>query len=380
MTLANEPPFDTQALLEEIRSWVEIESPSRDADAVNRAMDLAQATAAGAGARVERIPGSEGRGDHLLITSPWGDETTPGVLLLSHLDTVHAIGTLAGPAPFKVEGDVAWGPGIYDMKGGALIALAALRHLIATGQTTPLPIRHLIVSDEEIGSGTGRAHIEREARRARFVLVTEPAREGGRIVTGRKGTAMFRLEVKGRAAHAGTRHQDGRSAVKELARQILAIEAMTDYATGLTLNVGTIGGGSGTNVVPQEAWANIDMRVPNQAIAEAAIARLQALTPHDPDVTLTVTGALNRPGFEKTPAIAQLLAHAQGLAAEIGFDLQDLSTGGGSDGNFTAAMGVPTLDGLGVDGKAAHTHDEQLYISSIVPRAMLLLRLMQTLD
>ncbi|MBE9607196.1 M20 family metallopeptidase [Acetobacteraceae bacterium H6797] len=380
MSLANTPPFETQALLAEIKSWVEIESPSRDGAAVNRMMDKAQADAIAAGTRVTRLPGKDGRGDHLLLTSPWGEEDEPGILVLSHLDTVHAIGTLAGPAPFRIEGDVAYGPGIYDMKGGTVIAMAALRHLIAMGQRTPLPIRHLIVSDEEIGSGTGREHIEREARRARYVLVTEPARDGGKIVTGRKGTAMFRLEVKGVAAHAGVRHQDGRSAVKELARQIIDIEAMTDYATGLTLNVGTIGGGSGTNVVPQEAWANIDMRVPNQDVAEKAIARLRAIKPYDPDVSLTITGGLNRPGFEKTPAIAELLEHARGLAAEIGFDLQDLSTGGGSDGNFTAALGVPTLDGLGVDGKGAHTHDEQMYISSIVPRARLMLRLMETLS
>jgi len=380
MSLSNTPPFETQALLAEIQSWVEIESPSRDAAAVNRMMDKAQADATAAGTRVTRIPGKDGRGDHLLLASPWGEEDEPGILVLSHLDTVHAIGTLAGPSPFRVEGDIAYGPGIYDMKGGALIAMAALRHLIAMGQRTPLPIRHLIVSDEEIGSGTGREHIEREARRARFVLVTEPAREGGKIVTGRKGTAMFRLEVKGTAAHAGTRHQDGRSAVKELARQIIDIEAMTDYSTGLTLNVGTIGGGAGTNIVPQEAWANIDMRVPNQEVAEKAVAKIRAIKPYDPDVTLTITGGLNRPGFEKTPAIAELLEHARGLAAEIGFDLQDLSTGGGSDGNFTAAMGVPTLDGLGIDGKGAHTHDEQMYVSSIVPRAKLMLRLMETLS
>ena len=379
MTLPNTAPFSAEALLEEIRRWVEIESPSRDAAAVNHAMDLAAATARAAGARVTRLPGSQGRGDHLLLSSPWGAEGEPGILVLSHLDTVHALGTLAGPAPFRIEGDSAYGPGIYDMKGGALLALAALRHLIALGRPTPLPIRHLIVADEEIGSGTARAHIEREAQRARFALVTEPAREGGRIVTGRKGTAMFRLEVRGRAAHAGTRHQDGRSAVKELARQIIDIEGMTDYASGLTLNVGTIGGGNGTNIVPAEAWAQIDMRVPNQAVAEAAMARLLRLQPYDPDVTLHVTGGLNRPGFEKTPAIAQLLEHARLLAAEIGFDLQDLSTGGGSDGNFTAALGIPTLDGLGVDGRGAHTHEEQLYISSLVPRAMLLLRLMQTL-
>ena len=380
MSHANTPPFVAEDLLREIRAWVEIESPTDDPGAVNRAMDRAAADAAAAGARTARIPGRNGAGDHLLVSSPWGGEDEPGILVLSHLDTVHAVGSLAGPMPFRVEGDVAYGPGIVDMKGGALIALAALRHLIARGGRTPLPIRHLFVSDEETGSHTSQEHIEREARRARFVLVTEPAREGGRIVTARKGTARFDLRIKGRAAHSGARHEDGRSATKELARQILDLEAMTDYGTGVTVNVGRIGGGTRANVVAEEAWAEIDMRVPNQEIGTPAIARVLAVKPYDPDVTLEMTGGLNRPGYEKSDAIAQLFEHARGLAGEIGFELHDLKTGGGSDGNFTAALGVPTLDGLGVDGKAAHTHEEQLYVSSLVPRATLLLRLMETLS
>ncbi|MBO1078356.1 M20 family metallopeptidase [Roseomonas haemaphysalidis] len=380
MSQSNTPPFVADDLLREIRAWVEIESPTDDAAAVNRAMDRAAADATAAGAGTQRIPGRDGAGDHLLVSSPWGAEDEPGILVLSHLDTVHAVGSLAGPMPFRVEGDVAYGPGIVDMKGGALIALAALRHLIARGGRTPLPIRHLFVSDEETGSHTSQEHIEREAKRARFVLVTEPAREGGRIVTARKGTARFDLRIKGRAAHSGARHEDGRSATKELARQILDLEAMTDYGTGVTVNVGRIGGGTRANVVAEEAWAEIDMRVPNQEIGTPAIARVLAVKPYDPDVSLEMTGGLNRPGYEKSDAIAQLFEHARGLAGEIGFELHDLKTGGGSDGNFTAALGVPTLDGLGVDGKAAHTHEEQLYVSSLVPRATLLLRLMETLS
>ncbi len=377
---SNTPPFTAEALLEEIRSWVLIESPTDDAAAVNRMADKVAADAMAAGLRLTRIPGSQGFGDHLLATSPWGDEDAPGILVLSHLDTVHPMGTLGGPAPYRVEGDLAYGPGIYDMKGGALLALAALRHLIQGGQPTPLPIRQLFVADEEVGSLSSRDLIEQEARRARFVLVTEPAREGGRIVTARKGVARFDLHVTGRAAHAGTRHGDGRSAIKELARQILEIEAMNDPATGLTVNVGVIRGGTRANVVAAEAHAEIDMRLPDVPVGEAAMARILALQPHDPDVTLAVTGGLNRPAFTKSDGIAQLFEHARGLASEIGIDLQDLATGGGSDGNFTAALGIPTLDGLGVDGKAAHTHDEQLIVSSLVPRATLLLRLFQTLS
>jgi glutamate carboxypeptidase len=370
--------FNTKSLLDEIRSWVEIESPTTDPAAVNRMVDKVEADAKAAGTRMERIPGRDGYGDHLLISSPWGAADEPGILVLSHLDTVHAVGTLAGALPYKVEGDSAYGPGIYDMKGGALIAFAALRALIDTGAAGLLPIRHLFVSEEEVGSPTSRAIIEQEARRARYVLVTEPAREGGRIVTARKGTARFDLKITGRPAHSGSRHQDGRSAVRELARHVLDLEGMTDYETGVTVNVGLIAGGTRANVVAEHASAEIDMRVPNPEIGDRAIARVLAIKAYDPDCTLEITGGLNRPGYEKSAEIDALFQKARTLAAEIGFDLQDLKTGGGSDGNFTAAI-APTLDGLGVDGKGGHTHHEQLYVSSLVPRATLMLRLMQTL-
>jgi glutamate carboxypeptidase len=370
--------FNTKSLLDEIRSWVEIESPTTEPVAVNRMVDKVEADAEAAGARIERIPGRDGYGDHLLISSPWGAADEPGILVLSHLDTVHAVGTLAGALPFKVEGDSAYGPGIYDMKGGALIAFAALRALIDTGATGLLPIRHLFVSEEEVGSPTSRAIIEQEARRARYVLVTEPAREGGRIVTARKGTARFDLKITGRPAHSGSRHQDGRSAVRELARHVLDLEGMTDYETGVTVNVGLIAGGTRANVVAEHASAEIDMRVPNPEIGDRAITRVLAIKAYDPDCTLEITGGLNRPGYEKSAEIDALFQKARTLATEIGFDLQDLKTGGGSDGNFTAAI-APTLDGLGVDGKGGHTHHEQLYVSSLVPRATLMLRLMQTL-
>ena len=370
---SNAPPLDQDELLAGIREWVEIESPTTDAAAVNRMVDKVAQDYATLGARIERTPGRDGFGDHLLVTSPWGGDG-PGILVLSHLDTVHDIGTLAGPLPFRVEGDIAYGPGIYDMKGGAHLAFAAMRHLRRLGRETALPIRHLLVSEEEVGSPTSRALIEREARRARYVLVTEPAREGGQVVTARKGTARFELRIRGRAAHSGARHEDGRSAIKELARQILDLEAMTDYATGVTVNVGVIGGGTRANVVAAE----IDMRVPNPEIGDAAVARVLALKPYDPDVTMEVTGGLNRPGYEKSPGIAALFERARAIAAGIGFELRDLKTGGGSDGNFTAAM-APTLDGLGVDGQGGHTHHEQLYVSSLVPRAQLMLGLFESL-
>ncbi len=378
MSAPNTPPFDAQELLDEIHSWVVIESPTTDPAAVNRMVDKVEADARTAKTVIKRVHGRDGYGDHLMVSSPWGSEDEPGILVLSHLDTVHAVGTLAGPLPFKVEGNIAFGPGIYDMKGGAFIAFAALRHLIASARKTTLPIRHLFVSDEEVGSYTSRDIIEREAKRARYVLVTEPAREGGKIVTARKGTARFDIKVTGRSAHSGSRHQDGRNAIRELARQILTLEDMTDYASGVTVNVGVIKGGTRANVVAEHASAEIDMRVPNLEIGDKAIAKVLALKAHDPDTVVQITGGLNRPGYEKSPQIEGLFQHAKELAAQIGFDLQDLKTGGGSDGNFTAHL-APTLDGLGVDGKGGHTHHEQLYVSSLVPRAMLMLRLMETL-
>ena len=378
MPETNEPALDSAEILAGIREWVEIESPTTDAASVNRMADKVIADYAAIGAKVQRIPGRDGFGDHVLVTSPWGSDDEPGILVLSHIDTVHDLGIIDEKLPFRVEGDVAYGPGIYDMKGGAYLPLAAMRHLVRCGRTTSRPIRHLFVSEEEVGSPTSREHIEREARRAVAVLVTEPAREGGRIVTARKGVARFDITVRGQLAHSGARHQDGRSAIKELARQILDIEAMTDYATGLTLNVGVISGGTRANVVADEARAEIDMRVPNPEIAEHAIARFLALKPYDPGCTLEISGGLNRPGYEKGAEISALFEHAKSIAAGIGFELKDIATGGGSDGNFTAAI-APTLDGLGVDGKGGHTHYEQLYVSSLVPRTRLMLGLFETL-
>jgi glutamate carboxypeptidase len=265
------------------------------------------------------------------------------------------------------------------MKAGARLAFEAFLSFLRVGTPTPLPITYLFNSGEEVGSPTSREVIRSLGARAKFVLVTEPARNGGRIVTARKGAARFDLHVKGRAAHSGSRHEDGRSAIGELAHQIIALHAMTDYARGVTVNVGTIAGGTRPNVVAEEARAAIDMRLPTLTIAEELLAHVFALKSHDPDVTLTITGGLNRPPYEKTPSIAALFDHARALATEIGFDLQDLKTGGGSDGNFCADL-APVLDGLGADGKGGHTDHEQIYLDSLVPRALLLQRLMETLS
>jgi len=369
--------FDTAHMLVGIRRWVEIETPTDVPSAVNRLVDVVAARYDALGAPVERVEGRHGYGDHLIARSPWG-QGRPGILVLSHLDTVHPVGFLKR-LPFRVEGDVAFGPGICDMKGGAYLAFHALGELIRTERETPLGITHLYVSDEEVGSPTSRALIESLARQSRYVLVTEPAREGGKIVTARKGTARFVMRITGAPAHSGSRHQDGRSAVRELARQILALEGFTDYARGVTVNVGVVGGGTRENVVPEEAFARIDMRAPSPALADEMVARVLGLKAQGEGITVTVTGGLNRPPYEKSAAIAALFARAKALAADIGFTLEDLATGGGSDGNFTAAI-APTLDGLGVDGRGGHTHYEQIRVSSIAERGRLMYRLFETLD
>jgi glutamate carboxypeptidase len=368
--------FNADAILDGIRSWVEIESPTEAPEQINRLASLVADGYAGLPATIERVPGKDGRGDHLIARSAWGQDK-PGILVLSHLDTVHPMGFIKR-LPFKVEGDVAYGPGIYDMKGGAYLAYTAFRQLCLDKQQTPLGITQMYVSDEEIGSPTSRALIEAEGQKAKYVLVTEPARDGGKIVTGRKGVGRYEVFVKGVPAHSGTRPEDGRSAVRELAHVILALDALNDPQRGVSVNVGVIRGGSKPNVVAEDAYAEVDLRVKSAADAEELMSKILSIKPKTEGVSVKITGELNRPPYEKGNAGAALYEHAKTLAGEIGFELIDTFTGGGSDGNFTAPY-TATLDGLGVDGQGAHTHFEQMYISSIVPRARLLHRLYQTL-
>jgi glutamate carboxypeptidase len=369
-------PFDSQAILDGIRRWVEIETPTEVPAQVNKLATMVADGYRDLPATVERIAGRDGCGDHLAARSAWGQDR-PGILVLSHLDTVHPMGFIQR-LPFKIEGDSAFGPGIYDMKGGAYLAYHAFRQICAASERSSLGITQLYVSDEEIGSPTSRALIEAEGRKAKFVLVTEPARDGGKIVTGRKGVARFEVFIKGVPSHAGTRPEDGRSAIRELGNVIQTLEGMNDLKRGVTVNVGVVRGGTKPNVIAEEAYAEVDMRVPSIADADELVPKILGLKSRTEGVDVKVTGELNRPPYEKGNAGAALYEHAKTLAAEIGFELIDTKTGGGSDGNFTAPH-TATLDGLGVDGKGAHTHYEQLYISSIEPRARLLHRLYQTL-
>jgi glutamate carboxypeptidase len=369
-------PFDSRTILDGIRRWVEIETPTEAPAQVNKLADLVASGYRDLPATIERIAGHSGCGDHLVVRSSWGQDA-PGILVLSHLDTVHPMGFIER-LPFKIEGDSAFGPGIYDMKGGAYLAYHAFRQICADPAHAPLGITQLYVSDEEIGSPTSRALIEQEGRKAKYVLVTEPARDGGKIVTGRKGVARFEIFIKGVPSHAGTRPEDGRSAIRELGNIIQTLEGMNDLQRGVTVNVGVVRGGTKPNVIAEEAYAEVDMRVPTIADSDELVPKILGLKSRTEGVSVKVVGELNRPPYEKNNAGAALYEHAKTLAAEIGFDLVDTATGGGSDGNFTAPH-TATLDGLGVDGQGAHTHYEQLYISSIEPRARLLHRLYQTL-
>jgi glutamate carboxypeptidase len=368
----------TERAIAAVSSWVALESPTRHVPGVNAMMDLVAAEVQGLPVTVERIAGRDGLGDSLILRAGPANGQKPA-LVMSHLDTVHPVGTSAKDLPVRVEGDRLYGPGVYDMKGGAWLALQGFKDAVASG-VSRRPLVYLFTPDEEIGSPTSRGLIEDLGRGAEAVLVTESARDGGRIVTARKGVGRFEVTVEGRPSHSGSRHKDGRSAIREAARQVLAIEALTDYQRGVTVTVALISGGTAPNVIPQHAWFTVDLRVTSVADGQHFEAMLLALKPQDPDVKLRVFGAMNRPPYEKSPEVAALLAKAQAIATGIGFKLEDCPmTGGGSDGNFTAALGVPTLDGLGIDGDGAHTLEEYGLISSIAPRRALIKGLLETL-
>lgn len=375
----NMPEIDPAEILADIKHWAGIESPSKDGVAVNKVVDVAQASMEALGMSVTRRPGRDGYGDCVVARSPWGGDG-PGILIMAHLDTVHPHGTVDGPLKVEERDGYLYGPGVYDMKGGACLGVAALRQLVRAGRETPLPVTYLFTPDEEVGSPTSRDLIEKLGLANKYVLVLEPGRDGNKVVTARKGCARYVVRVHGRPSHAGLRHQDGASAILEAARQIARIEALTDYETGVTANVGLWNGGTGVNVRPGFSEFEIDIRVPDDASAEAACATIDSLTPVDPEVRLEIEGGLNRPPYPKTEAIATLLAHAQGLASEQDMILDDTTTGGFSDGNFTAALGIPTLDGLGVDGDGAHTEQERLLLNSVKPRTQLIIRLLETLN
>jgi glutamate carboxypeptidase len=367
-------PFDAEAMIPGLRRWVECESPTFDAAAVARMMDIAARDLALLGARIETIPGRMGCGPCVRASFPHPNPQEPGILVMGHLDTVHPMGTLE-PLPFRREGNKLFGPGVYDMKGGNYIAVEAIRQLLKAGIATRRPVTVLFTSDEEIGSPSTRDLIEAEAARHAVVLVPEPARPDGGVVTGRYAIARFNLRTTGKPSHAGARLADGRSAIREMCRQVVAIEAMTNE--DVTYSIGVIHGGQWVNCVATYCDAESLSMAKRQADLDAAVERMLSLRPTGNDVQLTVTRGVTRPVWEPDEGVMALYGTARGIARSIGFDIAHQSAGGGSDGNFTGAMGIPTLDGLGVQGAGGHTLEEHLLIDSLVPRAKLLAGLLQ---
>ncbi len=363
-----------------LTQMVEHESPTLDKGAVDRYGAFICDAFRAIGASVETIPQTEYGDHHRLTFDPPGGASEEGqITILCHLDTVWAIGELARQ-PIRVEGNRMYGPGIYDMKGGTLLALYALKALAAEGPSTRRRIVVLLTSEEEIGSPTSRAAIEDEARRSTYVLCLEaPMTPHGALKTARKGVGRFNLTIGGRAAHAGVDPTKGISAVTELANQILALNALNDHAVGTTLNVGVVSGGTRANVVPAEATAAIDLRVATLAEADRVIPAILGLTPTVPGATVAITGGLNRPPMERTAAIGALFARARELGAAFGHEVTEAATGGGSDGQFAAALGVPTLDGLGIVGDGAHAMGEHILIDTVPARGALLAALLHTL-
>jgi glutamate carboxypeptidase len=364
-------------MLAMLTRMVEHESPTTDKAAVDRYGALMADAYQELGATVETFP-QEGFGDHRRITIDLTDGRGAGgqITALCHLDTVWDVGAL----PIRREGNQLFGPGVYDMKAGTMFVYYALRYLREQGLRTTKKVVVLLTSDEEVGSGTSRALIEEEARRSSYVLCVEPpVPPQGHLKTARKGVGRFTLTITGRASHAGAAHAEGISATQELAHQILALHALTNYEQGTTVNVGLVRGGTRSNVVAAEAVAEIDFRVATTAEAERAVPAIQSLRPVVPGTELEITGGLNRPPMERTPAIAALFERARALGAEFGFDVTEASTGGGSDAQFAAALGIPTIDGLGANGDGAHALHEHILIDSVPPRAALIAALLHTL-
>ena len=362
-------PFDAEAMLAGLKPWIECESPSYDASAVNRMMDLAAYDLA-ASAMVERIPGRMGFGGSLRARFPHADFGKPGILIAGHMDTVHPVGTLE-VLPFRREGEICYGPGIMDMKGGNYVSIEAIRQLSRAGLQTPLPVTILFTPDEEVGTPSTRELIEAEAARNKYVLVPEPAREDGGVVIGRYAIARFNLRTIGKPSHAGARLDEGRSAIAAMARKILEIEKMTGEAC--TFSVGVVHAGQWVNCVSSLCEAQVLTMAKTQKDLDEGVARLMSLSGQSDGVEFQVTRGVTRPVWPPDqPGTMRMYELARSIAEEIGFDLTAGSAGGGSDGNFTGYMGIPTLDSLGVRGNGLHTLDEHIEVSSLVERARLM--------
>ena len=362
-------PLDAETIAAVIADWARVESPSYDSAAVNRMMDLAGSTIGSLGADTDRVPGEAGYGDVLKAKFGWG--SGPGILVLGHLDTVHLVGTLKSALPVRREGDRLYGPGVMDMKGGMYLSIHALGHLLAENGPLSVPVTFMFIPDEEVGSPSTRSLIENEARESRWVLVPEPAHDE-KLVTGRHAFLRYTVRTLGRAQHAGVAQGVGRSAISAMARLITEIEGFSDIDAEVTYRVGVINGGDFVNVVPTECQAQVLCVAPTAEAFTAVSQRMMSLVSPDPEIRVEVQAGPVRPLFQPNEGTLSLYQIAEEVAAQLGLKLDHGQFGGGSDGNFTGALGVPTLDGLGVHGRGLHTKDEHLFVSSLVPRTRLL--------
>jgi glutamate carboxypeptidase len=370
-------------LLETTEALVAFESPTTDKAAVDRCGAALASRLEAIGGRITWLPRTD-RGDHLLAEFPstrpaTGDGGTSQILLLGHFDTVWPVGQL-DRMPLTRSGGRLHGPGVFDMKAGIAIGMLAVRALLESEAGTARRIVMLWTTDEEVGSQTSRAAIEDQARRSRAVLVLEPSLPGGAVKTSRKGCGQYELVVRGVSAHAGIDPSKGASAIHELAHQICRIYGLPQPGSGVTVNVGTIAGGSRANVVAEEAQAVVDVRASTAGEAAAFEEMITRLTARDPRTRIGLSGGFDRPPLERTELVQRLYMQAKDVARELGHDLAEGGTGGGSDGNFTAALGVPTLDGLGAIGDGAHALHEHVEIDNLPDRAALLAGLITRID
>jgi glutamate carboxypeptidase len=365
-------------MLETLRNLVELESPSHDKAAVDRLGEFVAAEFKRVGGQTIVHPDARA-GNQLQVEFPATVGGGPPVLLLGHLDTVWEAGTLRA-MPFAVRDGRAWGPGVFDMKSGITQMIYALAALRAVRGNLKRRVTVLLNSDEEVSSETSRRLIEGLARRSAAVLVCEPAHGlEGAVKTSRKGVGAYELRVTGKQAHAGLDYQNGASAIAELAKQIARLEGFTDLKRGVTVSVGVIRGGTRTNVIAGEAAAEVDVRVQRPGDARTLERKFRALKPFDRRCRLEVSGRLERPPMPRSAAVARLYRLAKGVGRSLGLDLKEAAVGGGSDGNFTAALGIPTLDGLGGVGEGAHAKHESVLVAELPRRAALLAGLIEAI-
>ncbi|WP_113159025.1 M20/M25/M40 family metallo-hydrolase [Brucella sp.] len=365
----HELPFNLDDMIARLRPWIETESPTFDASAVNRMVEVAAYDFAAAGATIEFIPGRMGFGGSLRARFPHKDQGKPGIFVSGHLDTVHPLGVI-NINPYRREDGKLYGPGIQDMKGGNFVALEAMREIARSGLATKLPVTFLLTPDEEVGTPSTRDLIEQEALKNKYVLVPEPALRDGGAVVGRYAIARYNLETVGKPSHAGWLLKEGRSAIRRMAEKIIEIEALT--TDDCTFSVGVIHAGQWVNCVSSSCNAEALSMAKTQKDLEDGVARIMALGGDKDGVELIITRGVTRPVWEPgQPQDMKLFNFANDIAKEIGFTMSVQSSGGGSDGNFTGALGVPTIDSIGVRGEGLHTLGEHIFEDSLVERARL---------